>query len=41
MTNYRKAMYECGIRFVVFTRDDEDRRRIEKLLNCRFIAWLE
>lgn len=37
---FRKGLYECGIRFVVFTRDDEDRKRIEKALNCCFVAWL-
>lgn len=37
---FRKALYERGIRFIVFTRDDEDRARIERLFNCRFIGWL-
>lgn len=38
---FRKAIYERGIRFVVFTRDDEDRKRIEQIYNCRFIQWLD
>lgn len=38
---FRKGLYKCGIMFVVFTRDNEDRQRIERVLNCQFVKWLD
>jgi hypothetical protein len=36
---FRKAMFEHGIRFVVYCREDEI-QRIELTLTCKFIAWM-
>lgn len=40
-TTFRKGLYEHGIRFAVFTRNDEDCKRIEQIYKCRFIRWLD